>query len=140
MPEDMEMMPQMGQSSTDTPDVTKLAFLGAEWINKRIFNVAAKVDMYVDRIVDQGLLQDGFAPFESPITDDILTRLTPDQFRMLYDQEPTIAGKAELLGRMKTLKLPMRELLPDLERPFDVGRARLDNEPADTVSSSEASV
>ena len=139
MADEMEFMPQLGESSTTQPDVTKLSFLGASWINQRIFNVAAKVDMYIDRIIDQGLLVDGFAPFESPITDEMLRRVSPDQFRGLFDSEPTIEGKAALLARVKNLKLPIRELLPELDRPYRPSPA-LEREPTDTVSSSEASV
>ncbi len=142
MSDDMEMMPQLGEHNTQTPDVSKLSFLGAEWINQRIFNVAAKVDMYMDRIIDQGMLQDGFAPFESPITDDMLQRMSPDQFRALYDSEPTIEGKAALIARVKDLKLPMKELLPFQERAFDphTTNPSLAQEPTDTLSSSEATV
>ncbi len=137
MSDEMQFMPQLGESSTSQPDVTKLSFLGAGWINQRIFNVAAKVDSYIDRIIDQGLLVDGFAPFESPITDEVLRRITPEQFRGLFDSEPSVEGKAALVARMKNLKLPIRELLPDLERPYHPSFA-LEQEPSNTISSSEA--
>lgn len=143
MSDEMEFMPEISQSAgTTTPDVSKLSFLSAQWINERVFNVAAKVDTYIDRIIDQGLLVDGFAPFESPITDDVLMRMTPDQFRAFYDSEPSIEGKAALIARVKHLKLPIRELLPFEERAFDPYRTTppLGREPTDTVSSSEATV
>ena len=144
MVDEMQSMPTLGEGSggTSMPDVGKLSFLGAEWINQRIFNVAAQVDKYIDRIVDQGLLVDGFAPFESPITDEVLMRVTPDQFRGLYDSETSLEGKAALIARVKNLKLPIRELLPREDTPFDPYRTTppLGREPTDTVSSSEASV
>lgn len=140
MADEMEFMPEISQSaSVTTPDVSKLSFLSAEWVNKRIFNVAAKVDQYIDRIIDQGLLVDGFAPFESPITDKMLHRMSPDQFRSLFDSEPTIEGKAALIARVKNLKLPIRELLPFVDQPFSP-EASLAREPTGTVSSSEATV
>jgi len=144
MPDEMQFMPSLGEfaGGAAMPDVTKLSFLGAEWINQRIFNVAAKVDKYIDRIIDQGLLVDGFAPFESPITDEVLMQVTPDQFRGLYDSEPSIEGKAALIARVKNLKLPLRELLPDESQIFDPYRTTppLEGEPTDTLSSSEATV
>ena len=142
MADEMQYMPSLQEGSSTTPDVTKLSFLSAKWINERIFNVAAQVDKYIDRIVDQGLLVDGFAPFESPITDEVLMRMTPDQFRALYDSEASIEGKAALIARVKNLKLPLRELLPDEGQIFDPYRTTppLEREPTDTVSSSEATV
>ena len=131
MSDEMQFMPQLGESSASQPDVTKLSFLSAEWINERIFNVTAKVDSYIDRIVDHGLLVDGWAPFESPITDEVLIRLTPDQFRGLYDSEPSVEGKAALIARMKSLKLStdLYQTPPSLEV-----------EPVNALSSSEALV
>ena len=144
MANEMQFMPSLGESAggATMPDVTKLSFLSAEWINQRIFNVAAQVDKYIDRIIDQGLLVDGFAPFESPITDDVLARMTPDQFRVLYDSEPSIEGKAALIARIKHLKLPIRELLPFEEKAFDPYQTTppLEGESINTLSSSEATV
>lgn len=140
MPDGMvEIMPDISESASAIPGPAKLSFLSAGWVNERIMNVAARVDQYIDRIIDQGLLVDGFAPFESPITDEILARMSPDQFRALFDSEPTVEGKAALIARVKHLKLPIKELLPFPERPFEPERA-LDREPPNTLSSSEAVV
>ena len=140
MPNDMQSMPQLGETSASMPDVTKLSFLSADWINKRIFNVTAKVDSYIDRIIDQGLLVDGFAPFEAPISDEVLERITPDQFRGLYDSEPSIEGKAALIRRVKELKLDIQELLPTEESLLAMMAAPLEVDPENAVSSSEAPV
>lgn len=137
--------------SFEMPDITgagagnssgvdaKISFLSGTWVNKRIFNVTAAVERYLDKIIDSGLLVDGFAPFESPITDDLLTRMSPDQFRSLFDSEPTLEGRAALIARMKNLKLPLKELLPRVDQPFRPDGA-LANEPTGTVSSSETTV
>ena len=140
MPDDMQSMPQLGETSASTPDVTKLSFLSAEWINERIFHVTQKVDSYVDRIVDQGLLVDGFAPFEAPISDEVLERITPDQFRGLYDSEPSIEGKAALIQRVKALKLDIQGLLPTEESLLAMMATPLEVVPVNALSSSEAPV
>lgn len=107
------VVPSDGDSGgTNTGLPGKLSFLNGEWINERVMNVAAKVDALLDRIIDDGLLADGFMPFESPITDEMLVRLTPGQFRILFDTIPSLEGKAQLLARMKDLKLPLPIELP----------------------------
>ena len=142
MPDDMQSMPQLGETSASMPDVTKLSFLSAGWINERIFNVTAKVDSYIDRIVDQGLLVDGYGPFEAPISDEVLERITPDQFRSLYDSEPSLEGKAALIRRVKELKLDIQELLPTEESllAMMMPTAPLEVNPENALSSSEAPV
>jgi hypothetical protein len=110
-----------------------LQFLSASWINERIMNVTALVDEYLDRIIDRGLLVDGFGPFESPVTDDMLVRMTPDQFHIFYELEPTIEGRARLLQRMELLKVPWvayKETKP--ESPYQPP-ARLAQEPPSVV-------
>lgn len=132
----LEVMPTVTESSSAVPGPDKLSFLSAGWVNERVMNVASRVDKYLERIIDNGLLSDGFAPFESPITNDMLIRMAPEQFRTLFDAEPTAEGKAMLLARMKDLKLPTRELLPFPERPFEPDQS-LEREPPITVSSSD---
>ncbi len=139
MPNSIEEMPELTEGAGGQSSGIRLSFLSAKWINERIMNVAARVDDYIERLIDQGLLVDGFAPFESPITDELLARLTPDQFRALFDSEPSLEGKAMLIKRVKDLKLPIRELLPLPERAIELD-AGLEREPTGTVSSSEASI
>ena len=139
MPNSIEEMPELTEGAGASSESTRLSFLSATWINKRIMNVAARVDNYIATLIDRGLLVDGFAPFESPITDELLARLTPDQFRALFDSEPSLEGKSMLIKRVKDLKLPIRELLPFVERATEL-EPGLDREPTGTVSSSEASI
>ncbi len=139
MPNSIEEMPELTEGAGARSSGTRLSFLSAKWVNERIMNVAAQVDDYIENLIDRGLLVDGFAPFESPITDELLMRLTPDQFRSLFDTEPTLEGKAALIKRVKDLKLPIRELLPFSERATELD-AGLEREPTGTVSSSEASI
>lgn len=121
---------------TDSGAPGKLSFLTATWVNKRIENVAARVDAYLARIIDDGLLADGFAPFETPVTDEMLMKMTPEQFRMLFDTEPSLEGKAMLLARMKDLKLPLPIQLPYAPRPYDPP-GRLAREPESVIPSSD---
>ena len=100
-------------STTTSPALPgKLSFLNGDWINERVMRVAGRVDALLDRIIDEGLLSDGFFPFESPITDEMLAKLTPGEFRILFDTIPSLEGKAQLLDRMKGLKLPLPIELP----------------------------
>lgn len=98
-------------STPDTGLPGKLSFLNPEWINERTMNVAKRVDALLERI-EEGLTEGGFLPFESPITDDMLKRMSPDQFRILFDTTPSLEGKSLLLQRMKALKLPLPIELP----------------------------
>jgi hypothetical protein len=116
------VVPSDGASSgsggmTDTGLPGKLSFLNPTWINDRVMNVAKKVDDLLDRIIDDGLLSEGFMPFESPISDAMLSRMEPGQFRILFDTIPSLEGKAQLLARMKSLKLPLPIELPKVAPP-----------------------
>lgn len=95
----------------DTAATGTLAYLNADWINQQVVAVATEVTKILDSIID-GMLATGYAPFESPVTDDMLSKMTPEQFRTFYDTVPTEEGKANLFARMQALKLPTRELLP----------------------------
>lgn len=103
--------PVSGDSAAGVP----LSFLNAEWINERIANVADRVNMLLDRLIDDGLLGSGYPPFETPLTDEMLMKMSPTEFRNLYDSTPSLQGKAELLARIKDLKLPVRQMLPTAE-------------------------
>ena len=104
-----------GLTATGLPG--KLSFLNPTWINDRVMNVAKKVDDLLDRIIDDGLLSEGFMPFESPISDEMLMRMEPSQFRILFDTIPSLEGKAQLLARLKALKLPLPIELPKVAPP-----------------------
>lgn len=113
----MNVMPTEGigeSGGKNAPDVGRLSFLNAEWINQRVANVRAQVLTYLERI-EGGLKADGFLPFQSPITDEILMRMSPDQLRMLFDTQPSLEAKANLLARLKVLKLPMPVMLPQVQ-------------------------
>lgn len=97
-----------GGSATGSP----LSFLNAEWINTRVENITAKVNALLDRLIDDGLLGSGYFPFDTPITDEMLKKMTPEQFRALYDTMTTVEEKAALVARMKDTKLPPIELMP----------------------------
>jgi hypothetical protein len=91
-----------------------LSFINAEWINQRISRVAEHVNALLDRLIDDGLLGSGYPPFETPVTDEMLMKMTPEQFRTLYDSVADEQGKATLFERMKGLKLPPREFVPQV--------------------------
>ena len=127
-------------SGTDTGTPGKIPYLSAEWVNERVANVTARVEAYISRIIDDGLLADGYLPFETPVTDEMLARMAPEEFRALFDTTPTIEGKAALLARMKSLKLPPRYLLPFEEAFYPANRPDVAREPLPAVSSSGATV
>lgn len=113
MAEDVGVVPSEGMSpGTESGSVGPLSFLNAEWVNKRTLNVARRVNELLDRIIDDGLLGSGYPPFEMPVTDDMLGKMTPDRFRALIDSMPTLELKSALLARMQRLKLPPQELMP----------------------------
>lgn len=114
MADESMTMPDEGTGeSTGQPSIPgALSFLSASWVNERLVNVAQKVETILEHIIDFGLLADGYAPFELPITDDMLQRMSPEQFRLLMESTPSLDGKAVLLARMKDLKLPLPILLP----------------------------
>lgn len=117
----------------------KLSFLSAAWVNQRVANVTERVEAYLDRIIDRGLLADGYMPFETPLTDEMLARMSPDQFRALFDATPSLEGKAQLLDRVKTLHLPPKLLLPyppGEYPPAQPSAGALAHEPNSPVSSS----
>ena len=136
----LEQVPSEAISSgTDAGAPGKLSFLTASWINERVLNVTARVEEYLNRIIDDGLLADGFMPFQSPITDDMLARMGPEQFRAYFDTIPSLTDKAALLERMKALKLPLPILLPFPDRPYPDPRpsaSLLAQQPPSSVSSS----
>lgn len=99
-------------TATHEANVTgALSYLNADWVNKQVILVAQQCTDILDSIIG-GLLASGYAPFESPVTDEMLQKMTPEQFRTYYDTVPLEEGKADLFARMKALKLPTRELLP----------------------------
>ncbi|MDE1850051.1 MAG: hypothetical protein KGI00_04965 [Candidatus Micrarchaeota archaeon] len=104
---------QSGGSSAN--DIGALSFLNADWVNTRIMHVKAQVEAILDRIIDRGLMSDGYLPFQSPITDNMLVRMSPDQLRMLFDTQPSLEAKANLLARLKALKLPTPIMLPPVK-------------------------
>ncbi len=110
-----------------------LSFLAGDWVNERLFNVADKADEILERIIDFGLLSSGFAPFETPITTDMLLRMTPDQFRAFYDTIPSIEEKAAVLATYKKLKMPLKEILPkEQPTPSPAPQPKLSFGPLDT--------
>lgn len=111
------VVPSEGVSPTsgvgaDSP----LSFLNAEWINDRIVNVQNRVNALLDRLIDDGLLGSGYFPFDMPVTDAMLAKMTPKQFRALYDSMTDLEQKSHLLERVKGLKLPPIELMPFAEK------------------------
>lgn len=121
--------------------VGALSFLSASWVNARLMQVADRANEILERIIDRGLLVDGFAPFESPITDDMLTRMRPEQFAALLETEPSEGEKSQLLARMKDLKLPMPIELPKHPSPMDMrAHPSFAKSPSDNVNSQGSNV
>jgi hypothetical protein len=109
MTDELQVVPTEGigvASSSSGREPQPLSYLHADWINQRIQNVYGRVLELLDRLIDRGLLSTGYPPFEQPITDDMLARMTPEEFMQLYRTLETESQKQELLGRMIALKLP----------------------------------
>jgi|FLYL01.1.fsa_nt_gi hypothetical protein len=83
----------------------RLSFLNADWVNRRVLNVTRRVEELLTRLIDYGLLSAGYPPFEYPVTDEMLKRMTPEEFVALFNSLTSLQQKAELLARMQALKL-----------------------------------
>jgi hypothetical protein len=69
-------------------------------------NVRRKVrELLIQRIISRGLLASGYKPFQFPLTDEILLKMTPDQLKSLVQSMPTVEDRAVLLNRIRALKL-----------------------------------
>ncbi len=131
----------LGTSGTTSSKPGALGYLGANWINARVAKVTDQASDILDRLIG-GLLADGFAPFESPITDDMLMKMRPEQFAMLYQTLTSEEERAALLARMKALKMPINLEMPKLPpTPATLTRfEKLAPSPLDTVHSTGTSV
>lgn len=103
-------------------------YLSAEWINARIMNVRAQArKILLERIIRDGLLSSGYKPFQFPITDEMLMRMTPEQAQRLIDAQPSIGAKTDLLARLKALKVPpLQYLQPRIATPHIPTQAAID--------------
>jgi len=87
-------------------------FLSAEWINAAVGRVLDQAEGFIQHILDDGLLSSGYLPFESPLTDALLRRMTPEQFSELY----VTLGEAErqqLVDRLQRLRVPWFLAIPE---------------------------
>lgn len=89
-----------------------LNFLTGSWVNERVMNVADKVDKILAQIIDMGLLGDGFAPFQMPVTEDMILKMTPQQLEAFLTTLPSEQEKAQVVAIIAKLKLPMSIALP----------------------------
>jgi len=110
------IVPAEGVSSGTVSGTGALNYLTGEWINARISAVTERVNMLLDRLIDDGLLGSGYFPFETPVTDEMLSKMSPEDFRKLYDAQTDLSSRSDLFNRMKVLKLPPREMLPPTSR------------------------
>lgn len=89
-----------------------LSYLSASFIQERINNVEQRAQQILDRIIDFGLLADGYGPFESPVTPDMIQRMTPEQLEAFLSTIPSEEEKSQVLAAVTKLKLPTRVMLP----------------------------
>lgn len=133
------VVPSEGLSaSSGESSGTPLSFLNAEWINARVSNVTAKVNALLDRLIDDGLLGSGYFPFDTPVTDEMLVKMGPEQFRALYDTMTSLEQRSALIERMKALKLPPIELMPFPDKakyPVPKTVAGVERPPVESTSS-----
>lgn len=118
-----------------------LSFLSASFVQERMRNVEQRATEIINRIIDFGLLADGFGPFESPVTDDMILRMTPDQLETFLSTIPSEQEKAQILAVIAKLKLPGRVAMPQQTVTHSPAPApKLAFTPADRVNSQGSSV
>lgn len=89
-----------------------LSFLSGSYIQERLTNVEGRVNDILDRIIDFGLLADGYGYAESPVTSDMILRMTPMQLEAFLSTLPSEEEKAQVLSVIASLKMPARVALP----------------------------
>lgn len=85
-----------------------LSFLSASFVQERIANVEKMATEMLSRIIDYGLLADGYGPFESPVTPEMIQKMTPEQFTTYLSTLPSEEDKSQALQAILALKLPPR--------------------------------
>ena len=131
----------LGTAGTTSSKPGALGYLNATWINARVAKVTDQASEMLDRLIGN-LLSDGFAPFESPITDDMLMKMRPEQFAALYGTLTSEEERGALLLKMKDLKMSPSLLMPKLPGPTkpEVAMEKLAPSPLDSVHSTGSSV
>lgn len=109
-------MPDLLNQSSDSMEDMRdgsTSYLSAEWVNERILNVRNRIrKLLIQRIINNGLLSSGYKPFQSPITPEILAKMTPEQAQMLINSLPTIGAKQQVIAMLQAMKLPpLRSLM-----------------------------
>ena len=79
------------------------AILGAAWINEVVDNVLDRAEALFDHLIDDGVLSDGYFPFEEPMSSATLRRMTAEQVRNLLDQAVTLEDQDKLLRLLEDL-------------------------------------
>lgn len=115
-----------------------LSFLSASFVQERIANVEKMATEMLSRIIDYGLLADGYGPFESPVTPDMIQRMTPEQFETYLSSLPSEQDKAQAMAAITALKLPTRLAVPpEHGTPSPAPAPKLAFSPEDRVNSGE---
>ena len=79
------------------------SILGARWVNEVLDNVLDRAEELFEHLIDDGILSDGFFPFEEPVSATTLRRMTAEQVRTLLDQAVTLEDQSELLKMLEDL-------------------------------------
>lgn len=110
---DEGVVPSEAEGSANIASGGALSFLDPDWINERVLNVIEKAfPMLFDRIIDRGLLINGYGPFSTPVTDDMILKMTPGQLEAFLSTIPSEQEKAEILKVVTDLKMPGKVALP----------------------------
>ena len=75
--------------------------LSASWINTRVDNVLDRAEEIFDRLIEAGLMVDGYLPFETPLTPGTIRRMLPEQIQDLLDTAPNPEEKAAILQALE---------------------------------------
>ena len=89
-----------------------VSLLSAECINTRLNNVLDQAESILVHLLVDGLLSSGYLPFEEPLTEADVKRMTPDQLMGLL---ATIQDPGQKLAVLKALDLPLEEIYDLME-------------------------
>lgn len=139
MADEANVVPEEGSSGVSgASDHVRgaLSFLSASFIQERMQNVEQMASKMLDRIIDFGLLADGYGPFENPVTPDMIQRMTPEQLTTYLSTLPSEAEKAQALSAILPMKLPTRiSLAREPEASSPAPAPKLAFGPADRLNS-----
>lgn len=78
--------------------------LGPAWINDRANNVLDRLEEIVDYLLDDGLLSQGYLPFETELTPGLLRRMQGDDIKKLLGSSGSVEEQSAILDMLQDLQ------------------------------------